>query len=29
MAHVEKTRSKEEEYLFDWNLIGEAQIARP
>jgi 2-isopropylmalate synthase len=29
VAHVEKTRSKEEEYLFDWNLIGEAQIARP
>ncbi len=29
MAHVEKTRSKEEEYLFDWNLVGEAQIARP
>jgi 2-isopropylmalate synthase len=25
----ETTRSREEEYLFDWNLIGEAQIARP
>jgi 2-isopropylmalate synthase len=25
----ETTRTREEEYLFDWNLIGEAQIARP
>jgi isopropylmalate/homocitrate/citramalate synthase len=29
LAHPETTRSKEEKYLHDWNLIGESEITRP
>lgn len=29
MAPEETTRTKEQEYLYDWNLVGEGEIARP
>ena len=29
MAHGETTRSREQEYLYDWNVIGEGDVAPP